>query len=80
MLIARGGYNPGGAVHGQQNTSGMNAMAVCTFCSIEEKIEIVEQAQLWMEETRLSLSDFRKVSKSMLPRWMKELPMLKQMR
>ena len=46
MLIARGGYNPGGAVHGQQITIGMNAPAARTFRSIEEKIEIVEQAQL----------------------------------
>lgn len=89
MLIAKGGYNPGGVAHARNRAtlekgSGMDARLGRTRYSTQQKIDIAEQAQLWMEETGMTLSaaaeNLDKISKSMLSRWVRQLSVLKKVR
>ena len=73
MLVAAH-YNPGGLPSKNVGTRAANSRRV--FRTHQEKVDIVEQAKLWMEKTGLMLSHAAKilhVSKSNLSRWMKEL-------
>ena len=78
MLIATQ-YNPGGLP--SKNIGTLAADSRRVFHTHREKVDIVKQAKLWMEETGLTLSHAAKilhVSKSNLSRWMKELEVLKE--
>ena len=64
-------------------TSGMNAKQWHICYSVQEKVKIIEQAQLWMLKTGMILSlsaaeNFKHTSTTMLSRWMKQLPELKK--
>ena len=89
MKIAKGGYNAGGVAHARncealERDTGMNPRIGRARYSTQQKIEIVAQAQIWMEETGISLSvaaaNIKKISKSMLSRWVSQLPVLMKVR
>ena len=77
MLVTRQ-YNPGGRK--PPNTHALATDTSRTHCHPQVKVLIVEEVQLWMSVTGLSLSraaNIFGVSKSCLSSWMKDLALLK---
>ena len=78
MLVAAH-YNPGGRPSKNIDTLAADSRRV--FRTHREKVDIVEQAKIWMGNSELTLShaaEILHVSKSNLSRWMKELQVLKK--
>lgn len=84
MMIVKGGFNPGGVAHTQNHV--LAWIPGSDTCYIpQQNIDIVEQAQVWMKETSgISLSaaadNLDSVSKVMLSCWIRQLPVLRQVR
>lgn len=86
MLVVARSYNSGGrSVAWEQaaraHTFGRSCAEQRKFYSIREKISIAEEA-LWVKKNKGKKIDAQanhyKISKSMMSRWIKELPVLKE--